>query len=58
MKAFVESGHETSYTKSSSHTEFKTLLKMLPYGSGFHFIGLFCYKALTVKVEQTSQSAL
>ena len=27
MKAFVEFGHETSYTKSSFHAEFKTLIK-------------------------------
>ena len=52
MKAFVEFGHETSYTRSSSHAEFKTCLKMAPYGACFHFIGLFCHKALTVKVEK------
>ena len=52
MEAFVEFGHETSYKKSSSHAEFKTWLTMVPYGAYFHFIGLFCYKALTVKVEK------
>ena len=41
MKAFVEFGSETSHTKFSSHAEFKTLLKILPYGARFHFIGLF-----------------
>ena len=46
MKAFVEFRHEASYTKSSSHAEFKT------YGACFHFIGLFRYKALTVKLEK------
>ena len=51
MKAF-EFGRETSYTKSSSHAEFKTWLKMVPYGACFHFIGLFCYKALTVNAEK------
>ena len=53
MKAFVEFGCETYNTKSSSHAEFKTWFKMVPYGACFHFIGLFCYKALTVKVEKT-----
>ena len=53
MKAFVEFGHETYYTKSSSHAEFKILLNIVPYGACFHFIGLFCYEALTVKVENT-----
>ena len=53
MEAFVEFGYEASYTKSSSHAEFKTRLKMVPYGACFHFIGLFCYKAFTVKVEET-----
>ena len=51
MKAFVELEQETSYMKSSSHAELKTSLKMVPYGACFHFIGQFCYKALTVKVE-------
>ena len=58
MKALVEFGHETSYTKSSSHAKFKTRLKMVPYGACFHFIGLFCYKALTVKVEKTCKKTL
>ena len=53
MKAFVEFGHETSHTKSSSHAEFKICVKMGPYGACFHFLGLFCYKALTVKAEKT-----
>ena len=53
MKAFVEFGHEISCTKSSFHAEFKTCLKVVPYWACFHFIGLFCYKALTVKVEKT-----
>ena len=53
MKVFVEFGRETSNTKSSSKTEFKTLLKMVPYGACFYFIGLFCYKALTVNAEKT-----
>ena len=53
MKAFIEFGHETSFTKSSCHAEFKTRLKMVPCRACFHFIGLFCYKALTVKVEKT-----
>ena len=51
MKAFVEFGRETSDTKSSSHAEFKTSLKMLPYEDCFHFIDQFCYKALTVNAE-------
>ena len=25
---------------------------MVPYGACFHFLGLFCYKALTVKVKK------
>ena len=58
MKAFVEFGHETSYTKSSSHAEFKILLKMVPYGDCFRFIGLFCNKALTVKLEKTCKNAI
>ena len=33
MKAFVEFGRETSNTKSSSHAEFKTWLKMVPQRS-------------------------
>ena len=53
VKAFIEFGHETSNTKFSSHAEFKTLSKMVPYWACFHFIGLFCYKALTVNVEKT-----
>ena len=55
MKAFVEFGPETSNTKSSSHAEFKTLLKMVRYGACFHFIGLLCSKALTVKVDKNMQ---
>ena len=57
MKAFVEFGHETFYRKSSSHAEFKTLLKMVPYRACFHFIGLFSYKALTVKVKKKCKNA-
>ena len=53
MKAFVELGLETSITKSSSHAEFKTSLKMVPYWACFHSIGPFCYKALTVNAEKT-----
>ena len=53
MKAFVEFGRETSNTKSSFHAEFKTWLKMVPYGACFHFIVLFCYKALTVNADRT-----
>ena len=53
MKAFVEFVHETSYIKSSSHAEFKTSLKMVPYGDCFSLIGLFCYKVLTVNLEKT-----
>ena len=53
MKAFVEFGSETCDTKSSSHAEFKTWLKMVPYLACFHFIGLLCYKALTVNAEKT-----
>ena len=53
MKAFLELGCETSDTKSSSHAEFKTWLKVVPNGACFHFIGLFCYKALTVNAEKT-----
>ena len=52
VKAFVEFGHKTSCTESSAHAEFKTWLKMVPYEACFHFIGLFCCKALTVKVEK------
>ena len=53
MKAFVEFGRETSDTKSSSHAEFKTSLKMVHYKACFHFISLFCYKALTINAEKT-----
>ena len=53
MKAFAEFGHETFYWKTSSNAEFKTLLKMVPYGACFHLIGLFSYKALTVKVKKS-----
>ena len=54
VKAFVEFGHGTSHMKSSSHTEFnfENLIKNATLGACFHFIGLFCYKALTVKVEK------
>ena len=31
---------------------------MVPYGACFHFIGLYCYKALTVKVEKTCKKTL
>ena len=55
MNAFVEFGHETSYNESA---EFKTLLKMVPYGACFHFIGLFCHKTLTLKVEKTCKKAV
>ena len=58
MKDFVEFGHETSHRKSSSHAEFKTCLKMEPYGAYFHFVGLFCYKALTVKSRENVQKTL
>ena len=58
MKAFVEFRHETSYIKSSSDGEFKTLLQMVPYGACFHFIGLFYYKALTIKLEKTCKNAV
>ena len=51
MKAF-EFGRNTFDTKSSSHAEFRTLLKMVPYGACFHFIGPFCYKALTINAEK------
>ena len=37
MKAFVEFERETSDTKSTSHAEFKTWLKMVPYGGLFSF---------------------
>ena len=57
-ESFVEFGRETFYTKSYSHAEFKTWLKMVPYGVCFHFIGLFCYKALTVKAEKKCKSAV
>ena len=53
MKAFVEFGRETSNTQSSSHAEFKTWFKMVPYGDCFHFITLFCHKALTVNADRT-----
>ena len=56
MKAFIEFGHETSYTKSSSLAEIKTSLKLVPYGPCFHLIDLFCYKALTVKIEKTCKN--
>ena len=58
MKAFVEFGRETSNMKSSSHAEFKTWLIMVPYGACFHFIGLFCYKALSVNAEKTCKNTL
>ena len=56
MKAFVEFGCETSDTKSSSYAEFKTCLKVVPYGACFHFIGLFYYKALTINAEKTCKT--
>ena len=31
---------------------------MVPCGACFHFIGLFCYKALTAKVEKTCKKTL
>ena len=31
---------------------------MVPYGACFHFIGLFCCKALTVKVEKTCKKTV
>ena len=58
MKAFVEFGRKKSDTKSTSHAEFKTWLKMVPYGPCFHFIGLCCYKALTVNADKTWQKTL
>ena len=58
VKAFLEFGRETSYTRSSSHAEFKTLLKMIPDEACFHLFGLFCYKALTVKVQKTCKNAV
>ena len=58
MKAFVEFGHETSNMKSSSHAEFKSWLKMVPYGACFHFIALFCCKALTVNADRTCKKTL
>ena len=45
MKAFVEFRHEASYTKSSSHAEFKT------YGACFHFIGFD--RKIREKVQKT-----
>ena len=58
MKAFVKFGRETFNTKSSSHAEFKTWLKMVPYGACYHFIRLFCYKALIVNAEKTCKNAV
>ena len=31
---------------------------MFPYGARFHFIGLFCSKALTIKMEKTSKKLI
>ena len=31
---------------------------MVPYSACFHFIGLFCYKALTVNAEKMCKKAL
>ena len=56
MKAFVEFGREMSDTKSTSHAEFKTWLKLVPHGACFHFIGLCCYKALTVNADKTCKN--
>ena len=53
MKDFVEFGREISNTKSSSHAEFKTWFKMVPYWACFHFFALFCYKVLTVNADRT-----
>ena len=53
VKAVVEFGRETSNTKSSSHAEYKIWLKMVPYRACFHFIALFCFKALTVNADRT-----
>ena len=41
-----------------SHAEFTTWLKWSADGACCHFIGLFCYKALTVKVEKKCQKML
>ena len=38
MKAFVEFGHKTSYTKSFSNAEFKNWFKVVSYGAfSFHW---------------------
>ena len=58
MKSFVEFRRETSDTKSFSQAELKTWLKVVPYGACFHFIGLFCHKALTVNAEKTCKNAV
>ena len=52
MKAFVEFESKIFNTKSSSHVEFKA--RLIPYGACFHFIGLFCYKALTVNAAKNA----
>ena len=39
-------------------TQNSKLKLMIPYGACFHFIGLFCCKALTVKVEKTCKKTL
>ena len=41
VKDFVEFGHETSYTKSSSHTEFKLNLKCYIMGLVFILLAYF-----------------
>ena len=50
--------NETSYTESSAHAEFKTWLKMVPYGACFYFIGLFYCKALTIKGEKVCKKMM
>ena len=52
VSTFVEFGHETSYMKSSFHTEFKIRSKMLPYSACYYFIDLCCCKALTAELEE------
>ena len=58
MKAFVEFGHETSYTKSPFHTELETRLKTSCYGACFHLIGLVCCETLTIKQKSVPKYAV
>ena len=57
-KLLLSSDTKLLCTESSAHAKFKTWLKMVPYEACFHFISLFCCKALTVKVEKMCKNAV